>query len=190
MHFCYDSEKTVSGPICSRIVALYHQNSHQGPSTHRGNQWTWCPKRIGQAVWSLPLDDLQLDTWIYFLGSRDFFYLNAWWRSRKTWKGHIWKDRTTGGRGGFDVCLQSVAFGINQTSLASALSVTIVLQTGIRAIGDIETIEKVIDTKAKESTRKNHLWCTYLTYNSWNDVSVPNGNKRCIYPKYYRFGFC
>ena len=28
MHFCYDSEKTVSGPICSRIVALYHQNSH------------------------------------------------------------------------------------------------------------------------------------------------------------------
>lgn len=28
MHFCYESEKTVSGPICSRIVALYHQNSH------------------------------------------------------------------------------------------------------------------------------------------------------------------
>lgn len=27
MHFCYESEKTVSGPICSRIVALYHQNS-------------------------------------------------------------------------------------------------------------------------------------------------------------------
>ena len=23
-----ESEKTVSGPICSRIVALYHQNSH------------------------------------------------------------------------------------------------------------------------------------------------------------------
>lgn len=26
-HFCYESEKTVSGPICSRIMALYHQNS-------------------------------------------------------------------------------------------------------------------------------------------------------------------
>ena len=28
MHFCYESEKTVNGPICSRIVALYHRNSH------------------------------------------------------------------------------------------------------------------------------------------------------------------
>lgn len=27
MHFCYESEKTVTGPICSRIVALYHRNS-------------------------------------------------------------------------------------------------------------------------------------------------------------------
>ena len=28
MHFCHENEKTVTGPICSRIVALYHQNSH------------------------------------------------------------------------------------------------------------------------------------------------------------------
>jgi hypothetical protein len=27
MHFCHENEKTVTGPICSRIVALYHQNS-------------------------------------------------------------------------------------------------------------------------------------------------------------------
>jgi hypothetical protein len=26
-----ESEKTVSGPICSRIVALYHQNSQRYP---------------------------------------------------------------------------------------------------------------------------------------------------------------
>jgi len=34
MHFCYESEKTVSGPICSRIVALYHQNSHAKQANH------------------------------------------------------------------------------------------------------------------------------------------------------------
>lgn len=28
MHFCYESEKTIRGPICSRILALYHQNNH------------------------------------------------------------------------------------------------------------------------------------------------------------------
>ena len=33
MHFCYESEKTVNGPICSRIVALYHRNSHPDPYT-------------------------------------------------------------------------------------------------------------------------------------------------------------
>ena len=32
MHFCYESEKTVNGPICSRIVALYHRNSHIWPA--------------------------------------------------------------------------------------------------------------------------------------------------------------
>jgi len=31
MHFCHENEKTVTGPICSRIVALYHQNSHGKP---------------------------------------------------------------------------------------------------------------------------------------------------------------
>lgn len=36
MHFCYESEKTVSGPICSRIVALYHQNSHLNILEHTG----------------------------------------------------------------------------------------------------------------------------------------------------------
>ncbi len=27
MHFCHQSKKTVTGPICARIVALYLQNS-------------------------------------------------------------------------------------------------------------------------------------------------------------------
>ena len=33
MHFCYESEKTVTGPICSRIVALYHRNSQRNRNT-------------------------------------------------------------------------------------------------------------------------------------------------------------
>ena len=28
MHICHESNKTVTGPISARIVALYHQNRH------------------------------------------------------------------------------------------------------------------------------------------------------------------
>jgi len=64
------------------------------------------------------------------------------------------KNRAIGGGGGFGISLQSAAFGIIQTSLASALSGTIVLQTGIRAIGDTETLEKVIDPQGRVSIRR------------------------------------
>ena len=64
------------------------------------------------------------------------------------------KNRANGGGGGFGISLQSAAFGIIQTSLASALSGTIVLQTGIRAIGDTETLEKVIDPQGRVSIRR------------------------------------
>ena len=80
------------------------------------------------------------------------------------------KNRAIGGGGGFGISLQSAAFGIIQTSLASALSGTIVLQTGIRAIGDTETLEKVIDPQGRVSIRRQ---CELLDVNRSNVYYQP-----------------
>ncbi len=54
--------------------------------------------------------------------------------------------------------------------MASALSGTIVLQTGIRAIGDTETLEKVIDPQGRVSIRRQ---CELLDVNRSNVYYQP-----------------
>jgi len=54
--------------------------------------------------------------------------------------------------------------------LASALSGTIVLQTGLRAVGDTEILEKVIDPRAKVSIRRQ---CELLDVNRSNVYYQP-----------------